>query len=150
MLVIPEHIIAKVSNVIGVLKCRYAMDSVDWAMNAAQINRDIRLANEHLPPGMQVCSLSASFCCSSSSLLHQYSPDEPPRWRRIVHHALSPCSMVDAIPTVEHVWRMWQVSAIELPACERPFAFSPEHDPSSPASDSVPANGPFAAMSGSR
>lgn len=30
------------------------MDSVDWAMNAAQINRDIRLANEHLPPGMQV------------------------------------------------------------------------------------------------
>lgn len=30
------------------------MDSVDWAMNAAQINRDIRLANEHLPPSMQV------------------------------------------------------------------------------------------------
>ena len=35
--------------------CRYAMDTVDWAMNVAQINRDIRLANEHLPPGMQVC-----------------------------------------------------------------------------------------------
>jgi hypothetical protein len=60
------------------------MDSVDWAMNAAQINRDIRLANEHLPPGMQVFPLSASSFRSNSSMLHQYSPDEPPRWRRIL------------------------------------------------------------------
>lgn len=40
------------------LGCRYAMDNVDWAMNAAQINRDIRLANEHLPPEMQVWASS--------------------------------------------------------------------------------------------
>lgn len=133
----------------SMLACRYAMDSVDWAMNAAQINRDIRLANEHLPPGMQVRPLSAAFC-SSSSMLHRYPPDESPRWHRIIRRASSPCSMVDAVASVEFVARIRQVSAIELPACERPFAFSPEHDPSSPPSDSVPANGPFAAMSGSR
>lgn len=130
------------------------MDSVDWAMNAAQINRDIRLANEHLPPGMQVHqprhSVAWSFC-SNRSMLHQYHP--PDNLPESVSH-FAPCIVAmqrgRCIASAAYVAHIRQVSAIELPACERPFAFSPEHDPCSPASDSVPANGPFAAMSGSR
>ena len=30
------------------------MEPTDWAFNAAQINQDIGLANEHLPPDLQV------------------------------------------------------------------------------------------------
>jgi hypothetical protein len=126
------------------------MDSVDWAMNAAQINRDIRLANEHLPPGMQVrpniyvVVVAQRAVCTSSPLMD--TPDGS------THHAPHIIGMQHdhCEPAVQCLAHIRQVSAIELPACERPFAFSPEHDPSSPASDSVPANGPFAAMSGSR
>lgn len=38
------------------------MDTVDWAVNAAQINADIRLANEHLPPEMQVWAACLAAC----------------------------------------------------------------------------------------
>ncbi len=30
------------------------MEPTDWAFNAAQINQDIGLANDHLPPDLQV------------------------------------------------------------------------------------------------
>ena len=33
---------------------RYAMEPTNWALNAAQINHDIRLANELLPSELQV------------------------------------------------------------------------------------------------
>ncbi len=57
------------------------MDMVDWAANAAQINADIRLANEHLPPEMQVrqrdlnialvcCFVSAGTAAESAACMH--------------------------------------------------------------------------------
>lgn len=114
------------------------MEPTNWALNAAQINHDIQLANEHLPTELQVPMYTQ---------LGTTSPlEDPQTWQRPLVSQLTllllakTCCQMDALRE--------QVSPIELPACEHIFEGASSSDTMS-ETGSIPSNGPWAAMHGS-
>mmetsp|Transcript_1706 Transcript_1706/g.4949 ORF Transcript_1706/g.4949 Transcript_1706/m.4949 type:complete len:1096 (+) Transcript_1706:257-3544(+) len=57
-----QHVAVAACKDLRWARCRYAMEPTNWALNAAQINHDIQLANEHLPAELQVSPIELPAC----------------------------------------------------------------------------------------